>query len=189
MSNAVRQPAILRLVRDRAISTQGELVEALREEGHDVVQTTVSRDVHDLGLVKVRAPSGRLVYAAPGADDADRLRAIGVAMRRYAIARRARRAARRRDDAVRLRERARAGARRGSAPRDRRDDRGRQHDLPRSPRGNERRRALRRAGRAPRSSLIAPRKQDGRWGAAVSVILGRVGAMEIGARSLPCSPD
>ena len=84
MSNPVRQQAILRLVRDRAISTQAELVDALREEGHDVVQTTISRDVHDLGLRKVRAPSGRLVYAAPGSDDADRLRAIGVAMRRYA---------------------------------------------------------------------------------------------------------
>lgn len=86
MKNGVRRQAILRLVRDRAISTQAELVEALREEGHDVVQTTVSRDVQDLGLTKVRAPSGRLVYAAPGADDADRLRAIGVAMRRYATA-------------------------------------------------------------------------------------------------------
>jgi transcriptional regulator of arginine metabolism len=86
VSNSVRQQAILRLVRDRAISTQGELVEALREEGHDVVQTTISRDVQDLRLTKVRAPSGRLVYAAPGADDADRLRAIGVAMRRYATA-------------------------------------------------------------------------------------------------------
>jgi len=80
----VRQQAILRLVRDRALSTQAELVDALREEGHDVVQTTISRDVHELGLQKVRAPSGRLVYAAPGADDADRIRAIGVAMRRYA---------------------------------------------------------------------------------------------------------
>ena len=84
MSNAVRRQAILRLVRDRAISTQSELVDALREEGHDVVQTTISRDIHELGLTKVRAPSGRLVYAAPGADDADRLRSIGVAMRRYA---------------------------------------------------------------------------------------------------------
>ena len=80
----MRQQAILRLVRDRAISTQAELVDALREEGHDVVQTTISRDVHDLGLTKVRAPSGRLVYAAPGSDDADRIRAVGVAMRRYA---------------------------------------------------------------------------------------------------------
>ena len=86
MSNQVRHQAILRLVRDQAISTQAELAEALRDEGHDVVQTTVSRDIHELGLVKVRAPSGRLVYAAPGAGDADRLRAIGVAMRRYALA-------------------------------------------------------------------------------------------------------
>jgi transcriptional regulator of arginine metabolism len=86
MSNQVRQAAILRLVRDNAISTQGELADLLREEGHDVVQTTVSRDVHELGLVKVRAPSGRLVYAATGSDDADRRRAIGVAMRRYATA-------------------------------------------------------------------------------------------------------
>ena len=84
MKNTVRQQAVLRLVRDRAISTQAELVDALREEGHDVVQTTISRDVHDLGLTKVRAPSGRLVYAAPGTDDADRIAAIGVAMRSYA---------------------------------------------------------------------------------------------------------
>jgi transcriptional regulator of arginine metabolism len=81
MSNAVRQQAILRLVRDRALSTQAELVDALREEGHDAVQTTISRDIHELGLVKVRAPSGRLVYATPGGDDADRTHA----MRRYAI--------------------------------------------------------------------------------------------------------
>ena len=66
MRNTVRQQAILRLVRDRAISTQTELVDALRGEGHDVVQTTISRDIHELGLTKVRAPSGRLVYAAPG---------------------------------------------------------------------------------------------------------------------------
>jgi transcriptional regulator of arginine metabolism len=33
--------------------------------------------------VKVRAPSGRLVYASPGASDADRLRSLAAAMRRY----------------------------------------------------------------------------------------------------------
>jgi transcriptional regulator of arginine metabolism len=85
MNRRERQSAIVELVRAEAISTQGELVQALREAGYDVVQTTVSRDVHELGLVKVRAPSGRLVYALPGAGDADRLRAIGSAMRRYAI--------------------------------------------------------------------------------------------------------
>lgn len=85
MNRRERQAVILRLVEERAISTQTELAQALRDEGHDVVQTTVSRDIGELGLVKVRAPSGRLVYAAPGAGDADRLRAIGAAMRRYAL--------------------------------------------------------------------------------------------------------
>jgi transcriptional regulator of arginine metabolism len=76
---------ILRLVRERALSTQAEVASALRESGYDVVQTTVSRDIAEIGLVKVRAPSGRLVYAPPGSSDADRLRALGSAMRRYAI--------------------------------------------------------------------------------------------------------
>jgi len=85
MNRRERQTAILRLVREQAISTQSELADALRGNGYEVVQTTISRDVADLGLVKVRAPSGRLVYAAPGSTDVDRLRAIGAAMRRYAI--------------------------------------------------------------------------------------------------------
>jgi transcriptional regulator of arginine metabolism len=85
MNRRERQGAILELVGERALSTQAEVAAALRESGFDVVQTTVSRDIADLGLVKVRAPSGRLVYAPPGGSDADRLRALGSAMRRYAI--------------------------------------------------------------------------------------------------------
>lgn len=85
MNRRDRQAAMLRIVRDQAISTQSELAEALLEEGHEVVQTTVSRDIAELGLVKVRAPSGRLVYAPPGTSDADRRRALGAALRRYAL--------------------------------------------------------------------------------------------------------
>jgi transcriptional regulator of arginine metabolism len=81
-----RQGEILRLVREREISTQGELCRALREAGVDVVQTTVSRDITELGLVKVRAPSGRLVYAVPGtALDRDRARELKAALRRWAL--------------------------------------------------------------------------------------------------------
>jgi transcriptional regulator of arginine metabolism len=65
MNRAERLAAIQRLIRERPISTQTELAEALRSEGHDVVQTTVSRDIHDLGLQKIRHESGRLVYAFP----------------------------------------------------------------------------------------------------------------------------
>jgi transcriptional regulator of arginine metabolism len=86
MSRRERQNAILELVRKRVLSTQAEVAAALKESGFDVVQTTVSRDIADLGLVKVRAASGRLVYAPPGTSDGDRLRALGAAMRRYTVA-------------------------------------------------------------------------------------------------------
>ena len=85
MNRRERQNAILELVGVRALSTQAEVASALKENGFEVVQTTVSRDIAELGLVKVRAPSGRLVYAPPGTTDGDRLRALGAAMRRYAI--------------------------------------------------------------------------------------------------------
>lgn len=85
MNRRERQTTILELVRDQALSTQAELADALKDKGFDVVQTTVSRDISELGLVKVRAPSGRLVYAPPGTSDTDRMRALGAAMRRYAV--------------------------------------------------------------------------------------------------------
>ncbi len=80
-----RQGAILRLIRERQISTQSELADALREAGHEVVQTTVSRDISELGLVKVRAANGRLAYAHAGAADLDRLRELESAFRRWAM--------------------------------------------------------------------------------------------------------
>ena len=85
MNRRERQGVILRLVRERPISTQAELAEALRDAGHEVVQTTVSRDVAELGLVKVRSANGRLVYAPPGTSNGDRHRELALALRRWAL--------------------------------------------------------------------------------------------------------
>ena len=82
MKRSERQGAIRRLVREQALSTQSELAAALHAAGHDVVQTTVSRDIRELGLVKIRDAAGRLVYALP--EDA-RPRDIGVGLRRMAL--------------------------------------------------------------------------------------------------------
>lgn len=79
-----RQGTILRLVQQRQLSTQSELADALRAEGIETVQATVSRDIAQLGLVKVRAPDGRLVYALPGAADLRRLEELTSALRRWA---------------------------------------------------------------------------------------------------------
>jgi transcriptional regulator of arginine metabolism len=51
-----RQGAILRLVQERDLATQSEVADALREHGISTVQATVSRDIAELGLVKVRGP-------------------------------------------------------------------------------------------------------------------------------------
>jgi transcriptional regulator of arginine metabolism len=85
MSKFHRQGAILRLVRERELATQAELAEALHSEGIEAVQTTVSRDIAQLGLVKVRNAQGRLVYALPGADDLSRLSELTTALRRWAV--------------------------------------------------------------------------------------------------------
>ncbi len=85
MNRQQRHAAILRILRDQSVSTQTELAEALHAAGHDVVQTTVSRDIHELGLIKVRNSTGRLVYAPPEAADAERADAIAVAFARWAL--------------------------------------------------------------------------------------------------------
>ncbi len=78
-----RQGAILRLVQQQPMSTQAEVAEALKASGIEAVQATVSRDITQLGLVKVRNETGRLVYALPGAADLRRYDELGSALRRY----------------------------------------------------------------------------------------------------------
>jgi transcriptional regulator of arginine metabolism len=85
MNRQQRHAAILRILRDHPVSTQTELADALHAAGHDVVQTTVSRDIHELGLIKVRGSSGRLIYAPPQAAEAERADAIAVAFARWAL--------------------------------------------------------------------------------------------------------
>ena len=65
-----RHVKILEIIENRTVSTQQELRRALLEEGYNVTQATVSRDINDLKLIKVRTPSGKYAYAISGRDDA-----------------------------------------------------------------------------------------------------------------------
>ncbi|MFP5577785.1 MAG: arginine repressor [Acidimicrobiia bacterium] len=60
-----RQHRIQRLLEDQAVSTQEQLVELLAADGVVATQATVSRDLEDLGAIKVRVPGGETVYAVP----------------------------------------------------------------------------------------------------------------------------
>ena len=80
-----RRLRILAIVSDRAIHTQEELATALRQEGWTVSQATVSRDIAELGLVKVNG-----VYHRPAAPVARQASAdeqwVGEGVLRYAPA-------------------------------------------------------------------------------------------------------
>ncbi len=60
-----RQHRIARILEQHAVSSQAQLVDLLMEEGVVATQATVSRDLEDMGAVKVRVPGGDLVYAIP----------------------------------------------------------------------------------------------------------------------------
>ena len=60
-----RQHRIARLLEDQAVSSQAQLVELLAADGVVATQATVSRDLEELGAVKVRIPGGTMAYAIP----------------------------------------------------------------------------------------------------------------------------
>lgn len=64
-SNVQRQQAIARLITKHAVTNQPQLVDLLADDGIAATQATVSRDLEDLGAVKVRVPGGDTVYAIP----------------------------------------------------------------------------------------------------------------------------
>ena len=60
-----RQHRIARYLEEQVISSQVQLVELLATDGVVATQATVSRDLEDLGAVKVRIPGGQMAYAIP----------------------------------------------------------------------------------------------------------------------------
>lgn len=61
-----RQARIVTLLSAHAVSSQGELAAMLASEGIDVTQATLSRDLEELGAVKLRGADGGVgVYVVP----------------------------------------------------------------------------------------------------------------------------
>jgi transcriptional regulator of arginine metabolism len=68
-----RHLKILELISTRAIRTQEELAEALAAEGWEVTQSSVSRDITSLHLIKADGTYRRPTRAAPGDPDERRI--------------------------------------------------------------------------------------------------------------------
>jgi transcriptional regulator of arginine metabolism len=65
MSKTQRQHRIAKLLAEQPVASQGHLVDLLAGEGIRATQATVSRDLDDLGAIKVRGVGGEAVYAIP----------------------------------------------------------------------------------------------------------------------------
>ena len=65
LSKPQRQHRIARILEQHGVGSQLQLVELLSADGVVATQATVSRDLEDMGAVKVRVPGGELVYAIP----------------------------------------------------------------------------------------------------------------------------
>lgn len=59
-----RHDKILEIIENNEIETQGELAELLRKSGFTVTQATVSRDIREMGLVKVAVSGTKQKYQA-----------------------------------------------------------------------------------------------------------------------------
>lgn len=65
LSKAARQHRISQILEREPVGSQQQLVELLAEAGIEATQATVSRDLEELGALKVRAAGGEAVYAVP----------------------------------------------------------------------------------------------------------------------------
>jgi transcriptional regulator of arginine metabolism len=65
-SKAARHARIVAVLAERNVRSQAELADAMKAAGFPVTQATLSRDLDELGAVKLRTPDGGLpVYVVP----------------------------------------------------------------------------------------------------------------------------
>jgi len=66
VTKAARQAQIADILTRARVRSQEELADLLAQRGVKVAQATLSRDLEDLGAVRLRVAGGALVYALPG---------------------------------------------------------------------------------------------------------------------------
>jgi len=73
-----RQEALIDLINNNSITTQEELLSALRKLGFDVTQATVSRDIRELKVSKISQSDGSFRYVTPKHASAPKNNTLGL---------------------------------------------------------------------------------------------------------------
>ena len=80
-SRTARQHLIQEVLANKTIASQNELLVELKKKGFEVTQTTLSRDLDDLGAIKSDDNNGQVKYSIP-VSDPDRISDSGRARNR-----------------------------------------------------------------------------------------------------------
>lgn len=73
VTKAARHARVVELLTRHPVHSQGELAKLLADDGLEVTQATLSRDLVEIGAVKLRSQDGSLIYAVPG-EGGERIR-------------------------------------------------------------------------------------------------------------------
>ena len=80
VSRTARQARILELLSNTRVYSQGQLSQLLFDDGIDITQATLSRDLDELGAKKIRPLAGGRAFYAVG-DEADALEDVATGPR------------------------------------------------------------------------------------------------------------
>ncbi|MDE3296690.1 arginine repressor [Lacticaseibacillus rhamnosus] len=85
MNKSERQAALARIINQKPIATQEELLAALKAAGIDATQATISRDIREMQIVKAQDATGTLRYTIFRGSEESQLERLGRSIREVGL--------------------------------------------------------------------------------------------------------
>ena len=85
MNKSERQAALARIINQKPIATQEELLAALKVAGIDATQATISRDIREMQIVKAQDAKGTLRYTIFRGSEESQLERLGRSIREVGL--------------------------------------------------------------------------------------------------------
>ena len=85
MNKSERQAALARIINQKPIATQEELLAALKAAGIDATQATISRDIREMQIVKAQDAKGTLRYTIFRWAEESQLERLGRSIREVGL--------------------------------------------------------------------------------------------------------
>ena len=85
MNKSERQAALARIINQKPIATQEELLAALKAAGTDATQATISRDIREMQIVKAQDAKGTLRYTIFRGSEESQLERLGRSIREVGL--------------------------------------------------------------------------------------------------------